>query len=204
MSVNFSVTLLGTGTPMINLERACASRLMVPDELTEITMGGRSFTYAARRAYSRCQYVCGGYTGLAPSGKWSTWSPGRFPLPESDDDFLPLLLASLGPYSQRPAGPGGRYHSLMNDKLYTTCGNCQIVCAPDREERKRRYKLLTQGGVVVQNPDGGLEAVTPEEAEKRLAAMPPETRAIYDGELDLTPELRSMAEHLLNTARQEG
>jgi epoxyqueuosine reductase QueG len=183
--------------------RACASRLMVPDELTEITMGGRSFTYAARQAYSRCQYVCGGYTGLAPSGKWSTWSPGRFPLPERDDDFLPLLLASLGPYSQRPAGPGGRYHSLMNDKLYTTCGNCQIVCAPDREERKRRYKLLTQGGVVVQNPDGGLEAVTPEEAEKRLAAMPPETRAIYDGELDLTPELRSMAEHLLNTARQE-
>ena len=179
---------------------ACASSLMIPNEVTEVTLGGKTFTHSARRSYQRCQYVCGGYTGLAPSGKWSTWSPGRFPLPDNDDDCLPLLLASLKPYSQRPAGPGGRYFPLMKNKLYTTCGNCQIICAPDKEERKRRYKLLAQGGVVVQSADGRLEAVTPEEAEKRLAAMPPETRAIYDGELELTPELKSMAEQILAAA----
>ena len=93
------------------------------------------------------------------------------------------MIASSVPYGQRPEGPGGRYHSMMNYKLYTTCGNCQIVCVPDKEERKRRYQLLAKGGVIVQNEDGSLEAVSPEEAEKRLAVMEPERRALYTGNL---------------------
>ena len=40
------------------------------------------------------------------------------------------------------------------------------------------------GGVVVQNPDGKLEAVAPEEACRRLDAMPAEVRAIYEGEAE--------------------
>jgi hypothetical protein len=60
-----------------------------------------------------------------------------------------------------------------------TCGNCQLVCHPDRDERKRRYKLLTRSGVVVQNPDGSLEAVSPEIAEERLGEMPEAQRAWY-------------------------
>ena len=162
---------------------ACASGLIDKKEMTEIMLGTHTFSYAARRAYARCQYVCGGYTGLHRFGKWSTWSPGRFPVPEEDAPYLSLLIASSVPYSQRPEGPGGRYHSLMNFKLYTTCGNCQIVCVPDKEERKRRYQLLAKGGVVVQNEDGKLEAVSPEEAERRLAAMEPERRNLYVGDL---------------------
>ena len=61
-----------------------------------------------------------------------------------------------------------------------TCGNCQLICHPDRDERKRRYKLLTENGVVVQNPDGSLEAVSPEIAEKHLGEMPEEKRARYE------------------------
>ena len=57
--------------------------------------------------------------------------------------------------------------------LNVTCANCQLLCHPERDERKRRYKLLTKGGVVVQNPDGSLEALTPKQAEKRLVAMSP-------------------------------
>ncbi len=34
--------------------------------------------------------------------------------------------------------------------------------------------------MVIQNPDGSLEAVSPREAEKRLAAMNPEMRAMYE------------------------
>jgi epoxyqueuosine reductase len=162
---------------------ACASGLIDKKEMTEIKLGTQTYSYAARRAYTRCQYVCGGYAGLHRSGKWSTWSPARFPIPTEDADFLNLLIASSVPYGQRPEGPGGRYHSLMNYKLYTTCGNCQIVCVPDKEERKRRYQLLAKGGVVVQNEDGTLEAVSPEEAEKRLAAMEPERRNLYVGDL---------------------
>ena len=162
---------------------ACASGLMDKKEMTEINLGGHTFSYAARRAYTRCQYVCGGYAGLHRSGKWSTWSPARFPIPNEDADFLNLLIASSVPYGQRPQGPGGRYHSMMNYKLYTTCGNCQIVCVPDKEERKRRYQLLAKGGVIIQNEDGSLEAVSPEEAEKRLSAMEPARRGLYEGKL---------------------
>jgi len=162
---------------------SCASGLINSKEMTEITLGAHTFSYAARRAYTRCQYVCGGYTGLHRSGKWSTWSPGRFPVPDEDAPFLNLLIASSIAYGQRPEGEGGRYHSMMNYKLYTTCGNCQIVCVPDKEERKKRYKLLAKGGVIVQNEDGTLEVVSPEEAEKRLAAMEPERRGLYAGNL---------------------
>jgi epoxyqueuosine reductase QueG len=164
---------------------ACASGLIDKKRMTEITLGTHTFSYAARGVYARCQYVCGGYTGLHRSGKWSTWSPGRFPVPKEDAPYLNLLIASTVPYGQRPEGPGGRYHSLMNFKLYTTCGNCQIVCVPDKEERKRRYRLLANGGVIIQNEDGSLEAVSPEEGERRLAAMEPERRNLYAGDLKI-------------------
>jgi hypothetical protein len=61
-----------------------------------------------------------------------------------------------------------------------TCGNCQLLCHPDRDERTRRLKLLTSNGVVIQHPDGSLEAVSPERAREHLDAMPPERRAMYE------------------------
>lgn len=176
---------------------ACASGLMDDKAMTEVTLGGHTFSYAARRTYVRCQYVCGGCTGLHQSGKWSTWSPARFPVPDEDEAFLPILMATSSVYGRRPEGPGGRYHSMLDDKLYTTCGNCQIVCVPDKEERTRRYKLLARGGVVVQNPDGTLKAVAPDEAEAHLAAMTPEQRALYDGDLsnvEFTAAIQGLAE----------
>jgi hypothetical protein len=54
------------------------------------------------------------------------------------------------------------------------------VCHPDAEERKRRLKLLQQGGVITQHEDGSLQAVSPEEAKKHIAAMEPERRALYE------------------------
>ena len=69
---------------------------------------------------------------------------------------------------------------MMKKKLRRTCGSCQVLCVQDKEERKRRYDLLINSGVVVQNPDGSLEAVRPEVAIERLAAMPPEIRALYE------------------------
>lgn len=40
--------------------------------------------------------------------------------------------------------------------------------------------MLTENGVIVENPNGTREAVLLEEAKKRLAAMDPETRALYE------------------------
>jgi hypothetical protein len=64
--------------------------------------------------------------------------------------------------------------------MFITCGNCALVCHPDPKERKRRFALLTQSGVVVQNQDGTLEALSPEQAAERLESMPPERRALYE------------------------
>jgi hypothetical protein len=61
-----------------------------------------------------------------------------------------------------------------------TCGNCQLVCSPDKEERKMRYKALLSGGCIVQHPDGRFEAQSPEDAAVSVAAMPPEVRARYE------------------------
>jgi len=149
-------------------------------EKTRIRLGDYEFEYSKRRSYLRCEYVCGGFTGLHSSGKWSTWSPGRFPIPEDDAEFRPALVSGIKAYHNRPEMGGGFYHSLMRGKLYQTCGNCQLVCHPDREERKRRYQMLRRSGVVVQHPDGTLEAMPPEEAASYLSTMGPEARALYE------------------------
>jgi hypothetical protein len=147
-----------------------------------VTLGGVEFSYSKRRTYRRCDLVCGGFTGLAPNGKWSTWSPGRFPIPRKEEEFGPALVKAVMRSWRRPEIQGGFHHPAMPAyrKLNFTCGNCQLICHPDREERKRRHKLLTRSGVVVQHLDGSLEAVSPDMAERHLAEMTPEQRSCYE------------------------
>jgi epoxyqueuosine reductase QueG len=159
---------------------SCSSGLMDDKDKTSVTLGGVEFTYSKRLSYRRCEFVCGGYTGLYPSGKWSTWSPARFNIPEDDEGFDQAVLNAIDAYHRRPAAEGGFYFFSSDDKFYLTCGNCQLICCPDKEERKRRYKMLTESGVVIQNPDGTLEVVSPGSAKERLASMDPELRSVYE------------------------
>ena len=69
---------------------------------------------------------------------------------------------------------------MPGDRVELTCGNCQLICHPDKEIRKKRFKMLVESGVIVENPDGSREAVSPKEARKRLAAMDPGIRALYE------------------------
>ena len=159
----------------------CASGFIDGEEQVSVTMGGLEFSYSKKHHHSRCDYVCGGFTGLHKSGKWSTWSPGRFPIPNRDEEFFPALLNSVGPYLKRPRTGPAIFNVIMpGDKVGLTCGNCQLICHPDKEVRKARYKMLVESGVVVQNPDGSLEAVTPQEGKKRIAEMDPGRRALYE------------------------
>jgi len=163
-------------------QAACASGLMSPDEEVTVTLGGYSFSYAKRRSYNRCEYVCGGFAGLHPSGKWSTWSPARFPIPEKDEEFLGALIKAAPAYRLRKKADYGLYHPLVPGSLLEfTCGHCQLICHPDKKVRQERYQMLIHSGVVIQDPDGTLRAVSPEEAEKHLAVMAPEQRALYEG-----------------------
>ena len=84
-------------------------------------------------------------------------------------------------YTERPQSEGGFRFFSIEEKLYLTCGNCQLVCHPDREERKRRHRMLVESGVVIQNSDGSLKAVSPDKARDILTSMAPELRAVYEG-----------------------
>ena len=158
----------------------CASGLMDREVKTTINMGGTEFSHSKRKSYLRCEYVCGGFTGLHPSGKWSKWSPGRFPIPENDKEFLPALINGITNYSKWPDMGGGYYHSLSPYKMFLTCGNCQLICHPDKEERKRRYQILKDSGVVIQHENGSLEGMSPDKARKMMEDLPRERRALYE------------------------
>ena len=104
----------------------------------------------------------------------------RLPIPEKDEDFMAAFVNGVEAYNRIPERVGGAYVFGVKVKMGYTCGHCQLICHPDKEERKRRYKMLTRAGVIMQRPDGSYEAVPPEEAEARLAAMPSEQRALYE------------------------
>jgi epoxyqueuosine reductase QueG len=159
---------------------SCASGLMSDSAKTKVQLGGAQFSYAERKNYLRCEYVCGGFTGLHPDGKWSTWSPGRFHIPDRDEDFLSAIIQGVKAYGRRPPIDGGYHHSLMpGTKLWLTCGNCQLVCHPDKKERQRRYQMLKKSGVVIQHQDGILQAVPPEEAISHIDRMDKDIKALY-------------------------
>jgi len=159
---------------------SCASRFIDLHQKVSVTLGGVEFEYSQRRDYNRCGYVCGGFAGLHSSGKWSTWSPGRFPIPADDGEFLPALQKAMKRYREWLPIEGGFYSPMMKGTVRMACGHCQLICASDREERERRYRALTGSGVVIQKADGSLEAVSPEAAVQALASMPAETRRLYE------------------------
>jgi epoxyqueuosine reductase QueG len=160
---------------------SCASGYMDPDIKTVLRLGEVDFSYSLHRSHNRCDYVCGGFTGLHKSGKWSTWSPARFPIPEKDEDFLPAIINAAAAYKRRPRQEGGFFHFLMpGNRINFTCGNCMLLCHPDKKIRKRRYKGLAQSGVIIQRPDGSCAAVSPEEAKRHLGKMPREQRGLYE------------------------
>jgi epoxyqueuosine reductase QueG len=162
----------------------CPSKTLHGQDLVTVTMGGHEHQYGEKKDLLPCAFVCAGFTGLDKSEKWSTWATGRFPLPLTDEEVIRVAKAQLEAFNKRPEQQGGRYHTATNKKIYYCCSNCQLVCTPDKEERKRRNKLVRHSGVILQNEDGTLEAVTPEEARKKMDAMEPERRAMYEGELD--------------------
>ena len=167
---------------------SCVAGFMDRREKTAVSLGGHEVAYSGRRDYGRCDLVCSGFTGLHPSGKWSTWSPGRFAVPESDDELRPAYERMKNAHNQWPASEGGRYFFFMDEKLRVSCANCQLVCSPDKEERQARYRMLTRSGAVVQQEDGRRIAVSPEDARRMLAAMPPARRALYENLKAVKPD----------------
>lgn len=159
---------------------ACAVEMFEKKEEMSVTIGGISFSHSARKDYLRCDFCCGGFTGLARSGKWSTWSPGRLPVPDEYDLLFKEFVRGVELYRERPSMPGGFPHPALKDyKQHLTCGNCQIVCWGNKEETRENVKLLHSSGCVLQKKDGELYALPPEEAKAAFESMNPERRKLY-------------------------
>jgi epoxyqueuosine reductase QueG len=93
----------------------CSSGYVDPVEKVTVTLGGKEFSYGKRRSNCRCLFVCGGLTGLNATGKWSTWSPGRFKIPEKDEDFISAISAATQAYLERPKFKGGFFVPIIPD-----------------------------------------------------------------------------------------
>ncbi len=164
--------------------KVCAYQMFSPTEETNITVGGYPFSYSKRMNKMRCFITCGGSNGLHSSGKFSTWSPGRYDLPENDEEVTRLLSLALTSQRRRPpikdcssgyqpASYGGQ------GTVQLTCGNCQFVCAGNPKETAKRYKALVNSGCVIQNEDGSLEVFSSEKAKRIFESMSIKRQRLY-------------------------
>ena len=158
----------------------CIPKFVQKNEKTQVIMGNIEFEYGKRGDYARCSLVCSGLSGLHPSKKWSTWSPARFEIPEKEEDFRFAMLNAMPAYLKRPKKGELFYHPIIPGyKMNYTCSSCQFICHPNKEVRKNRFKMLRNGGVIVEDKEGNLRAVNSEEAEKILEKMPKERKKRY-------------------------
>lgn len=166
--------------------KACTSSLIHDKEETAISIGGETFTYAKRRTYTRCQYVCGGFTGLNKKGAkhWSTWSPGRFDVPDDDRKIMTVWFRAMKKYKKWPERTdygieGYENIALPGYNLHLTCGLCQNVCFGDPKETAENFRILSNSGCVIQKPNGDIMVLPHDEAEKVFNEFPEEHRKLY-------------------------
>ncbi len=74
---------------------------------------------------------------------------------------------------------GGFFHPFYPGyKIEYTCSLCQLICPPQKEIKKARYKKLVNSGVIVEK-NGERIPVASEEAEKIFEKMPAEKKRLY-------------------------
>ena len=148
-------------------EKVCQGGFFSKDDEKKIIIGGVEEKIGKRKSYSYCAAICGGFIGQNRFNEWSTWSPYRFesyglenveklPLDDSIDDFYQELMG-------RAILEGGRkaenflkmvrtilygLNNKLKEDYIPTCGNCQIICGPTMEEKKKSYNLLKNGGCI--------------------------------------------------------
>jgi len=163
--------------------KVCAFGMFNENEVTTVTIGGETFEYSKRGPMMRCGITCGGANGLHKSGKFSTWSPGRYEYTENNDELNHLILtATLSqrkrlPYKDSSLGYQPAFNNTYKQQL--TCGNCNYICAGNTKETALRYKTLVNSGCVIQREDGTLEVYPPEKAKEVFESMPIEHQKLY-------------------------
>ncbi len=168
---------------------ACPTEMFSSTEEMSVTLGGREYAYAARIDLLRCALGCLGGSGLHKSRKWSSWSPGRFTVPEDSGEIYKVYGRANTVREHRPPmggevsgvfGENSKSGSKGTEFTFTqTCALCQLVCTGEKEENLENLKILRGSGCVIQYPDGSLKVLPGEEAEKEFNRMPAEHRTLY-------------------------
>ena len=156
---------------------ACPSEWLERDKECSITLGGIKFTHCARKSMLRCQIICGGFSGLHKSGKWSTWSPGRFHIPDDDRLLFKVLFKAYTKYQRWPENNSPKYKSPY--KLRLTCGFCQLVCFGNKKETVKNYKMLINSGCVIQAVNGDYIILPGDKAREFFEKLPIKHRKLY-------------------------
>ncbi|MDR3223636.1 MAG: epoxyqueuosine reductase [Methanobrevibacter sp.] len=152
----------------------------ISDEKIKVNIGGNDFKYQKPNSHWRCIVICGGATGLHSSKKYSTWSPGRFDLPNEDAEFEALREKSMAAYVERPKKDTVFYHPGVPEyKMQYTCSTCQFICHPEKNIRNKRYKLFKNNGVIVEDKVGNRRSVSPNEAEQIILEMSEDRKKLY-------------------------
>jgi len=141
--------------------RVCQVGMIDPKQKDPVIIEGKVFDRGRRGHNLRCIFGCGGLTGQGKFKGWSTWSPGRVDLPDTDDD----IVAFWDEFSKNNLWRHNYYSKVLADLIFlreygfvrkpherfmTTCANCQIICWKTREERRENYEILVNGGEVVE------------------------------------------------------
>jgi epoxyqueuosine reductase QueG len=148
-------------------EKTCQGGFFSKDQDEKINIGSTEEIIGRRKSYSYCAAICGGFIGQNRFKEWSTWSPYRLkcyglenveklPLDDSIDDFYQELMGKAVLEGGRKAE---NFLKIVRTILYglnnkskedyiPTCGNCQIICGPTMEDKKKSYNLLVNGGCI--------------------------------------------------------
>lgn len=72
----------------------------------------------------------------------------------------------------------------LDDYNVSTCANCSLICGPDLTETARRYRLLTESGIVVPGPGGKMTRVDTYEEAVAMKEKYPDRLRISEKLLD--------------------
>jgi epoxyqueuosine reductase len=150
--------------------KVCQAGMIHSKETDSVVIGGKSFEHNKKGHNLRCTFVCAGLTGQNLYKGWSTWSPGRFELPETDDrieefwtefantngwrhNYYAKILSDLTYHTEH--GPVRK----KSERFKVTCGNCLFVCAGTLKERKQNYETIINSGEVIEGPDFSFQVV---------------------------------------------
>lgn len=172
----------------------CPTKFIEPQKQLKTTLGGIEYEHAARKGVTPelCVMGCSGFTGLHHSGRWSTYSPGRFEVPEDvttpeGKKAIRKLVVHAGKMTGKRPQPVSEITDAVtfNNKLLSSvdlrpsCGHCQLVCFGTHEERKQALDIIKRSDCVIQLPDGSLEVLPADEALIKFEELDQETKAIY-------------------------